>query len=651
MTARALAQAKHERFSALVLEIDADSCTRTFGVAPCTATGVQCYNTYGTCKDKVNFAKGTKTYKFCLRGQAIPAGEALRPYISAHSFSPTEIPVSGGLAVRSRTTLTLADETCADWECDPYAAARATPAQGTFWTRFLARNYNIQGRFARIKKGYITAPFSWDTFQTELYVIESIKGPDGSGNVQVVLSDAIKTLDKNLLPAPTTGKLASAFKAIEHTGYAASGGATTIVLPSGASAADGAYVGMECYLTQNTGAGQRRTISAYVGATRTATVAAWAVNPDSTSVYEISALGVNVGTGKGAQYADPATSGVAEYICIGEEVIRYTAKSGDVLSWSSSAYRAQFGTPREDHDADDGVQYCFTVIDQSATDTVHKLANAAGIADAHIDLAGLDAEDVTWLGTAARITACIPEPETASKLLNDLLADLNMAAWWDAVGQQLKFRVVMPQVSAVVKAITPDETIGSSMQIEPQDALRITQAFISYAPYSATGDMSARKNFKITEGYEDVGAESANEYNNVVQSQSYSRWLSGANQLHARSLVARRINRLRNVPFRAKFKLDPRDEVGMAELIDVTTRSKTDASGAPVMTRMRVTKILDGGNFDVEAISTNFARRYAFIAPNGYPDYASASAAQRNYAFISANTGLMSDGSAAYLIL
>lgn len=648
---RLAAQAAHERFSALALEIDADACTLTFGVAPCTATGTQCYNTYGTCKDKPHYTKGVKTYKFCLRGMAIPPGQTLRPYISAHAFSPTEIPVGGGLAVRSRTSLTLADEVCADREGDPYAATRATPAEGTFWTRFLARNYNIQGRLARIRKGYITEPFDWETFQTELYMIESIKGPDGSGNVQVVLSDVIKTLDKNLLPAPTSGKLTADFKAVENTGYAAGGGATTIILPQAASALDGAYTGMECYITQNTAAGQRRTITGYVGATRTATVAPWAVNPDTTSVYEVSALGINVGTGKGAQYADPAVSGVAEYIAIGNEVILYTAKAGDVLSWSSSAYRAQFGTAREDHSADAGVQRCFTVIDLSASDTIHKLANAAGIADAHLDLAGLAAEDISWLRSVARITACIAAPEKASAMLNELLRDLNMAGWWDAVAQQFKFKADMPQPVTTLKTITPDETIGVSMQVDPLDELRITQAFISYAPYSATGNMAARQNFKITDGYEDVGAEGANEYSNIVQVQNFSRWLSSANQLHARSLVARRVSRLRDAPFKAKFKVDPRDEVHMADLIDVTTRKKTDASGVPVVTRMRVTKLLDGGNFDVEAFSTVFGRRYAFIAPNGYPDYASASTAQRSYGYIAANTGLMSDGSGAYLIL
>jgi hypothetical protein len=69
-------------------------------------------------------------------------------------------------------------------------------------------------------------------------------------------------------------------------GTAQTGGASTITLGSGESATDGAYVNGTITITSGTGAGQTRTISAYVGATRIATVSvAWTTIPDATSVY------------------------------------------------------------------------------------------------------------------------------------------------------------------------------------------------------------------------------------------------------------------------------------------------------------------------------------------------------------------------------
>lgn len=69
---------------------------------------------------------------------------------------------------------------------------------------------------------------------------------------------------------------------------AQAGGASTITLDAGAVATDAYYVGQQVVITGGTGAGQARLIHSYVGATKVATVgAAWAVNPDNTSVFAL----------------------------------------------------------------------------------------------------------------------------------------------------------------------------------------------------------------------------------------------------------------------------------------------------------------------------------------------------------------------------
>lgn len=72
----------------------------------------------------------------------------------------------------------------------------------------------------------------------------------------------------------------------DDRGTAEAGAATTITLQAGrASSVDSAYVGHWIFTTAGTGPQQARAITAYVGATRVATVAAWTVNPDNTTVY------------------------------------------------------------------------------------------------------------------------------------------------------------------------------------------------------------------------------------------------------------------------------------------------------------------------------------------------------------------------------
>lgn len=72
---------------------------------------------------------------------------------------------------------------------------------------------------------------------------------------------------------------------------AAAGGATTITLDGSASAVDNFYNGTIIYLTAGTGVGQARIIEGYVGATKVATVVAWATQPDSTSVFVVIPFG------------------------------------------------------------------------------------------------------------------------------------------------------------------------------------------------------------------------------------------------------------------------------------------------------------------------------------------------------------------------
>lgn len=733
MTVRSDAQAKHERFFAVAIEIDLDTCTNTFGVSPCTAgrkhTGTAqaggastitlaagasavddaynnmtvritggtgsgqerkisdyvgatkvatvsvawttapdatstysvinrpnaCYNTYGTCQDKANYTKGTKTRKFCSRGMTIPPGETLRPYVATLKTTPTEIVPEKGLAMRSQTQVNLVDEPHTDIEDDPYISDRATAAAGTYWTRLIARNANYAGRFARVKKGYIVSPFDWSTFITELYVVEAVRGPDANGNVVLVLSDPIKLTDNTKIPVPTDGKLTADLKAIEHAGTAQAGGATTVTLATTASAVDDYYNGMEVYITENTGAGQRRVVSGYVGATRVATVSAWAVNPDGTSKYEVGALQIVLNTGKAAQYADPATSGKNEYLRIGEEVIRYSAKSGDTLSWTDTTYRAQFGTTKKDHKTDDVVQLCRAWVNKLVKEVVEDLYNESGLADTYIDLTQLAAEDTQWLGDKYRITACVPDPEKPSDLLKDLLIDANAFQWWSPTEQKVKTKVNLPEVGSGVSSFGDEANfLDGSVAVDKLDSERITQSAMYYAVISPTENRKEPKNFQRAEIYIDTDAESANEYNDKRQDVRYSRWLGTGNQLAVQALVARRISANRNAPAKIRFRLDPKDYVDtltVGALVSLTTRQIVDAAGNKIAKLVRITKLIDQGtHIDAEARTTTLGKLYAFIAPNGYPDYLAASAAQRAYAFIAGGAGLMSNGDNPYLI-
>jgi len=113
-------------------------------------------------------------------------------------------------------------------------------------------------------------------------------------NSTLVARGYIRGLDYQ--SAPSANANTHIFKAMVYdlqnqalTGTVVSATSTTIVLPATnglTSSIDGAYANVDISITAGTDAGETRTITSYVGSTRTATVnKAWSVTPDNTSTF------------------------------------------------------------------------------------------------------------------------------------------------------------------------------------------------------------------------------------------------------------------------------------------------------------------------------------------------------------------------------
>jgi len=637
----------HDRFTAAYLELDVSVCANTFGITPCTATGTKCYNTFSTCKDKPNFIQTVQTLKFCLRGMPAQPGQTARPYLTNIDIAPTEIQPGKGLAIRSRATCTLVDETDNDTELDPYVDTRAAVAGGTFWRRFQARHLYTFGRPARIRRGFLAEPYSEVYFEEQRFIIDSIAGPDSSGAIKITLADPIKLLEKAVIPAATDGKLVVEFPDTYFTGFIQSSTLTTVVLPNGASAINAEYDGMEIFITGGAGSGQRRVLSGYVGTTLTATVAAWNVLPDTTSQFEIVRLRIDVGSGNGAQYGDSG------YFRISDEIIRFSSRSNDVLILTDGTYRAQFGTTRESHNFDKQVQLCKVWSSARVRDVVQELLEAGGIATQYIDTTMLAFEDETWLREVAYITTCRSKPETIINELSNLCEDLNLMVWWNPVAQLVQFKVNVPNISASGEAYTNDTMILKSVDISRMDGSRLTQTAQYYDIRSATDNERENKNYLRAEVRIDTEAQSDLEYADTRTDVQQSSWLSAANEIHVSALVARRLSYVRDAPYEIAFDIDRMTPVELGELADVTTDLLTDTEGNAKVSRCRILSVSEESDKrEVVAQTTTFAgRRYAFIAPNGQANFGSATANEKRYAYICNASGLMSDGTAGYLII
>jgi len=647
MIERDQARQAHERFFSLVLEMDIDTCLNVYGQAPCTATGAvgsECQNCWESCQAKPDYVRGTKTRSYTTRGSVIPPGELVRPYIISFGGAATKADIEKGLARRALFKIVMADEVCSDVDEDPYYKTRATPAGGTYWKRFLARHPNYIRRFARVRKVYVVDPWDWNTAQDELYIIEDIVL--SNGEVTVTLQDPIKRTENIQVPVFTSGKLVNPLKNYEDQGAAQGGTANTIILRPEASAVDGTYVGMAVAITEQTGAGQERIAIAYNGATREVIVDVdWIVPPDSSSIYNTQELNITLPAGEGAQYS---VYGLPGYIRIGDEVIKFTTITGDVLSWPDTSYRAQFNTPVKTHKAGARVQVVKYFDNQSYTDVVKWLYNASGITDAYIDTAGFTNEDKIWLGLHYRISIPLVTPAKVDSLVKDLLKFGPAMSWWSAIAQQVKFKYIGPTPPGGLSSLWTDESAFiNKPSIFPLNDLRITSASIAFDLETATSNLKEAKNYQDGTDYIDTDAEGPNEYDGSRQEVTYCRWFTSSNKRAADAYVVRKVTNRRNAPLQLAARIDPKDfNFDVGDSRDVDSDEVVGLDGNRKRTQFLITKVNDVGKYiEVEARNIPFASNVAFWAPNATPNYPN----NNGYACWGLNTGLMPDGKSAFL--
>lgn len=229
-----------------IVEIIQPLCSRTFGTDPCLATGDACWNTEKTCKfltaldlsnsltlrfvgDDVYDWQDNNIHFLTESGDRLTteAGDAFLidylyqpalaiPALVSYSTAPTVLNVASGsrdkspLGYRAVCQVNIKDFPWNDEGTDPYKSTRSyvPERQGSFWTKWLARNPFHVGYTLNIYEGLMGQPLSSMTKRE--YVIEKIdQGKDG---VSITAKDILRKVTDTNLTAPyvSRGELAAA---------------------------------------------------------------------------------------------------------------------------------------------------------------------------------------------------------------------------------------------------------------------------------------------------------------------------------------------------------------------------------------------------------------------------------------------------------
>ena len=214
MTAYADYLAAPTRTPVWLVILTLDFCENTFGSSPCTATGIPCYNTYPTCRDRLNYVRGTKDYMYTSLNAPLPF-PGPRRHISGIDFFPTEIKTS--LTVNNRIKIRMLDELCGDIGIDPYVADRDS-VQGTHWKKLIARNGgNYKGRPCKAYHGFIGMTLEEFLAQQRfLGDLDNINIETGGGII-IEAVDPLKKLSDTELPPKLNTKLVAAMGVDDET--------------------------------------------------------------------------------------------------------------------------------------------------------------------------------------------------------------------------------------------------------------------------------------------------------------------------------------------------------------------------------------------------------------------------------------------------
>lgn len=567
-----------------IVEIKQPFCSRTFGVAPCAATGTadeKCYNTRATCLDPDNFALGDPLSLYFSTGavaaQRVPGVPYIIPCLESVSTAPTRINLTGaspdaqGLGNRALCSIRFHGHRHSDRRVDPYRDGRSwdplSDDRGGFWALWLARNKYRQNIEIVVHEGY--AGQSLGEMVSRTYFLEKVTGPDAGGGVTITGKDILARIEARKAQAP----LAS--PGVLYTGISA--GATS---------------------------------------------------------FEVA----------NAVEADYDAAGV---IRIGEEIMTYTgrASSANGITFSGVS-RAAYNTSAASHDVDATVQQCLAYTSERADDVVADLLTIYGGVDpAWLDTANWATEFDNYL-PFYNLTTVITDPESVVDLVSEISVQVGFYLWWDERARLVKFKAIRG-VDVEPDTIT-DRThiIAGSFEITEKPRERASQVWVYYDKTDWIAGLEDPEAYESQFVAADLESETAELYGEKSIRKIWGRWLNAG--ALAGNTASKIITRYSETPSQCSFEMDAKDrDYWLGTTVAISHHMDVDAFGARRLRYWTITsaeEILPGDRVRYVAEDTTLYGRIHYIMADGTADYDPDADIPFNNCFIGDANGLLSDG-------
>ena len=562
------------------VEIDIDTCSRRWGVAPCTASlsarnPRKCVNTFLTCRARAAYQAQTVTLTLTKKGQVLPIATRHFPCLLSVKEDEQTVNLAGSdpkldaLGRRAQARFRASDFVYEDRFLDPYFDERISGAAqfggvgyqpvGTFWQRLRARDPYFANYPVRIKRGRVVNGALVEDRVTH-YILNEFDPSDGACDFEAVDVLDLAANDRALAPKPSRGRL-SADLAID---------ATSLTL---------------------------------------------------------------VPTGIGAEYA------ASGYVTIGREIIRYSGKSGDTLT---GLVRGRFNTVAQAHKAEAAAQEAWQYEGKAYLALNELLTQFAPVPSSWIPLADWQAEAEDWFSVDVQVIVTKPVP--VAKLIGELsILGFSLYTDLEAQRIRFKAnRPLFPTEQAAALSITDDDIVGMP-KYEGRDDQRLTRVEFRSVQIDPTRELSDDNFERAYLGIEG-DAEDPRAYGEVRYRLEKTRWINQGADATIRILARRYLRRFSTAPERVTVRVKRRKygSVQLADVVNLTTSRIPSAYGIVDGRQYQIIKRAapNDGEIDLTLQRFDYAGNFGFWAPNTGPDYDTATDAQKDtQAFWGPNTG------------
>lgn len=581
----------------VVIEIDVEVCSLTYGVAPCVAVlgptaARKCFNTKFTCQDRPHFASSVLTLRLCSADVVPPVGLGLFPCITSHNTFSTSVNIAGmedatkqesAIGRRGTMSVTVQDFPYNDSTTDKYFLERATGAAqfdgvgynpeqfGMFFQKLFGRWPHYSGAAVREVTGWIRDG-QFVVNRTVHMFLSTVDGPKDGQSWTLKAKDVFSLADekKAVIPAANNG-----------------------------------------VLTED--------ITEDVGVT-----------------VKLSPEGIG-----DAEY--PA-SGRA---CIGSEVVRFTRVGDDVTLTARGLAGSKIAT----HAVNDTFQLTKRWINERI-DSVYADVIGATTVDTGLWIPTAEwAGEIDRWGNDLRVTRELTSPTKVLDVIRSLTV-LGVSLWPDSEERKIRLRVNRPvdlHAGEVIYTVGKGDMIRFEVEGRMED--RLTHVFIHSNIIDPTQSETEPGNYNLHLMVFDGAAEQ--DYGSAVYKHIFCPWFDNNDYSNIRIVARRFLGRFVNPPARYKIILDVEDgPMKLADVVDATSDEFVSTTGLFETKRLQIIQRYEPITaHEVEFLCQLFewTGKGGYITPDDWPTYDLATQQQKvNGAWISDGTNNFADGAKPY---